>query len=463
MILDVDQVWQDTLDVVRGELNTPTFKTWFEQTAPMGIVDHEMVVAVQNDFARDWLETRYTSLLTSALTQVTGSPMAVKFSVAGAPIVIEPVLEVVEAAPPALTDSVPPTTPRRGARQTEIELNPKCTFDSFVVGASNQFSYHVALAAAETPGSAYNPLFIYGGAGLGKTHLLQAIGSYVQTSYPHMKVKYVSSEQFVNDFINSIGDRDKSRMEGFRRSYRENDVLLIDDIQFIAGKEGTQTEFFHTFNTLREAGKQIVLSSDRPPAEIGDIEERLRTRFGWGLIADIQPPDLETRIAILRRKAEADNLVVPDDVFSLIADRFSNNIRELEGALLRVVAFSSVTRHPMSLDLAHSVLKDIFPERSIKPISMTTIQQEVCRFYGVSKNELIGDKRTQSIVFPRQIAMYLTRELTDLSLPAIGAGFGGRDHTTVIHANTKIQRLMKEQRDVYNQIQTLTNLIRQRT
>jgi chromosomal replication initiator protein len=462
VILDVDQVWQETLDVVRGELNTPTFKTWFEQTSPMSIVDHEMVVAVQNDFARDWLETRYTSLLSSALAQVTGAPMAVRFSVAGAPVALEPVSEIVEAAPPAPVDTGG-HAPRRGTRQAEVDLNPKCTFDSFVVGASNQFSYHVALAAAETPGSAYNPLFIYGGAGLGKTHLLQAIGAYVQSSYPHMKVKYVSSERFVNDFINSIGDRDKSRMEGFRRSYRENDVLLIDDIQFIAGKEGTQTEFFHTFNTLREAGNQIVLSSDRPPAEIGDMEERLRTRFGWGLIADIQPPDLETRIAILRRKAEADRLVVPDEVFSLIADRFSNNIRELEGALLRVVAFSSVTRHPISLDLAHSVLKDIFPERSIKPISIATIQQEVCRFYGVSKNELVGDKRTQSIVFPRQVAMYLTRELTDHSLPAIGVEFGGRDHTTVIHANTKIQRLMKEQRDVYNQIQTLTNLIRQRT
>jgi chromosomal replication initiator protein len=457
----MDRVWQDTLDVVRGELNTPTFRTWFEQLSPMGIVDHEMVVLVQNDFARDWVETRYAGLLTSALTQVTGSPMAVKFSVAGDQALPGATVEEVEDVLPTPVDAAPVLTSR--SRSTEIELNPKCTFDSFVVGASNQFSYHVALAVAETPGSAYNPLFIYGGAGLGKTHLLQAIGAYVQSSYPHMKVKYVSSEQFVNDFINSIGDRDKSRMDGFRRSYRENDVLLIDDIQFIAGKEGTQTEFFHTFNTLREAGKQIVLSSDRPPAEIGDIEERLRTRFGWGLIADIQPPDLETRIAILRRKAEVDHLPVPDDVFSLIADRFSNNIRELEGALLRVVAFSSVTRHAIDLDLAHSVLKDIFPERSIKPVSISTIQQEVCRFYGVSKNELVGDKRTQSIVFPRQIAMYLSRELTDHSLPAIGKEFGGRDHTTVIHANTKIQRLMKEQRDVYNQIQTLTNLIRQRT
>ncbi|MHB8761486.1 MAG: chromosomal replication initiator protein DnaA, partial [Coriobacteriia bacterium] len=342
----------------------------------------------------------------------------------------------------------------------ETELNPKYVFDSFVVGPSNQFSYHVALAVAEAPGSAYNPLFIYGGAGLGKTHLLQAIGAYVRSAYPYMKVKYVSSEQFTNDFIDSV--RDKNRIEGFRRSYRENDLLLVDDIQFIAGKEGTQTEFFHTFNTLREAGKQIVMTSDRPPAEIGDIEERLRTRFGGGLLADIQPPDLETRIAILRRKAQSEGHDVPDDVLSLIAERFSSNIRELWGALLRVVAFSSVTRHPIDLDLAHSVLKNIFPERSVKPISISVIQQEVCRYYQISKNELVGNKRSQSIAFPRQIAMYLARELTDSSLPKIGSEFGGRDHTTVMYAEKKIQRLMNEQRDVYNQIQTLTNQIRQR-
>jgi len=458
-MVDMQQVWQDTLEIVRGELNTPTFKTWFEQTAPLGIVDHEMVVSVQNEFARDWLESRYMGLLASALTQVTGSPMEVRFRVLGDVVVMEPVVEPVAIEP----TPVQPTLRERRTGSIEGELNPKCTFDSFVVGPSNQFSYHVALAVAETPSSAYNPLFIYGGVGLGKTHLLQAIGGYVQSGYPHMKVKYVSSEQFTNDFINSLGDRDKSRIEGFRRSYRENDVLLVDDIQFIAGKEGTQTEFFHTFNTLREAGKQIVLSSDRPPSEIGDVEERLRTRFGWGLIADIQPPDLETRIAILRRKAEADRVSVPDEVLSLIADRFSNNIRELEGALLRVVAFSSITRHPIDLDLAQSVLKDIFPERSARPISISTIQQEVCRFYGINKSELIGNKRAQSIVYPRQVAMYLARELTDFSLPRIGEEFGGRDHTTVMHANRKIQALMNEQRDVYSQIQTLTNLIKQRT
>jgi chromosomal replication initiator protein len=458
-MFDVNQVWQDTLDVVRGELNTPTFKTWFVQTQPVDIVDGAMVVSVQSDFARDWLENRYSGLLASALTQVTGAPMSVRFRVLADDIVLEPLTAAVIQA-----EEAPATVPtaRAERRTDDVEAHPKLTFDSFVVGPSNQFSYHVALAVAEAPGSAYNPLFIYGGAGLGKTHLLRAIESYVRLNYPHMKVKFVSSETFINDFINSIGERDKNRMEGFRRSYRENDVLLIDDIQFMAGKESTQTEFFHTFNALREAGKQIVMSSDRPPAEIGDIEDRLRGRFGQGLLADIQPPDLETRIAILKRKASGDGLAVPDSVLALIAERFSNNIRELEGALLRVVAFSSVTGHAVDLDLANSVLKDIFPERSIKPISISVIQQEVCKFYGISKSDLIGGKRTQAIAFPRQIAMYLTRELTDYSLPKIGSEFGGRDHTTVLYANTKIQGLMNEQRDVYNQIQQLTNLIKQR-
>ncbi|MBN2247147.1 MAG: chromosomal replication initiator protein DnaA [Coriobacteriia bacterium] len=455
--MDVQQVWQDTLDVVRGELNTPTFKTWFEQTSPLGIVEHEMLVGVQNDFARDWLESRYSGLLSSALTQVTGAPMVVRFSVPGMTPTPAPHPEPVQVAPEIHPVSVGVTQ-----KEPTADLEPNCTFDSFVVGPSNQFSYHVALAVAEAPGTAYNPLFIYGGAGLGKTHLLQAIGSYVRSSYPHLRVKYVTSEQFTNDFIKSIGDRDKNRTEGFRRAYRENDVLLIDDIQFIQGKETTQTEFFHTFNTLREAGKQIVMTSDRPPSEIGNVEERLRTRFGWGLIADIQPPDLETRIAILRRKADMARVAAPDDVLAYIAERLSSNIRELEGALVRVAAYSSVSQRAIDLDLAESVLKDTFPERSVKPISISTIQQEVCRFYQISRADLVGDKRSQAIAFPRQIAMYLCRELTDYSLPKIGGEFGGRDHTTVMYANSKIQRLINEQRDVYNQIQTLTNMVRQK-
>lgn len=457
---DVQELWDKTLTVVRGELNTPTFKTWFENTAPLGVIDDTLVVSVQNEFARDWLESRYSGLLSSALAQVIGRPMGVSFRVPSDTTALE-VSEAPVAEPLGMPD-LEEVEQKRVKEATEGDFNPKYTFDSFVMGTSNQFAYHAALAVAETPGGAYNPLFIYGGVGLGKTHLLQSIGHYVKTSFPHMRVKYVSTEQFTNDFINSIGNRDKSRIEGFRRQYRTNDVLLVDDIQFLAGKEGTQEEFFHTFNTLQQAGKQIVLSSDRPPKDIGSIEDRLRSRFEMGLITDIQPPELETRIAILRRKVEVEGLTVPPDVLTFIADRISSNIRELEGALIRIVAFSSLTRHIIDTDMARSVLKDIFPERSIKPIGVNTIQQEVCKFYGISKNDLVGNKRSQAIVYPRQVAMYLARELTDMSLPRIGAEFGGRDHTTVMHATAKITKLLNAQREVYNQVQTLTNLVKQR-
>ncbi len=342
------------------------------------------------------------------------------------------------------------------------EFNPKYTFDSFVIGASNRFAHAAALAVAEAPGRAYNPLFIYGGVGLGKTHLFQAIGHYVHASYPHLKVKYVSTEQFTNDFINSIGDRNKSRIDGFRRSYRDNDVLLIDDVQFLKGKEGTQEEFFHTFNTLQHAGKQVVLSSDRPPKDIATLEDRLRSRFEMGLITDIQPPDLETRIAILKRKVDADNLDVDDEVLAFIADRVSSNIRELEGALIRIIAYSSLTRKPADIDVAQGVLKDIFPEKAVVPYLSPRSRRKSCRFYSISHAELVGNKRSQAIVYPRQIAMYLSRELTDMSLPSIGREFGGRDHTTVMHAQAKITKMMKAERDVYEQIRTLTNQIKQK-
>ncbi|MBE0416333.1 MAG: chromosomal replication initiator protein DnaA [Coriobacteriia bacterium] len=457
---DVEQIWSDVLDVIRSELNTPTFKTWFEHTSPVEIVDDYLVVAVQNEFAREWLESRYSGLLKSALLQVLGRKLSVEFTVPP-----EPKVSAVEAD--AAVDSdvtpVPDIETHAPPRPANGEFNPKYTFDSYVIGASNQFAHAAALAVAEAPGRAYNPLFIYGGVGLGKTHLLQAIGQYVQMSFSHLKVKYVSTEQFTNDFINSIGDRDKKRIDGFRRQYRTNDVLLVDDIQFLKGKEGTQEEFFHTFNTLQQAGKQVVLSSDRPPKDIEKLEERLRSRFEMGLITDIQPPDLETRIAILRRNIEVQNLAVPDDVLSFVADRVSSNIRELEGALIRVMAFSSLTRHPVDIELARNVLKDIFPERTKRPITLSTIQREVCKYYSLSHSELIGGKRSQSIVYPRQIAMYLTRELTELSLPAIGTEFGGRDHTTVMHAKAKIEKMMNADREVYNQIQALTNQIRQKS
>ncbi|MDY0087742.1 MAG: chromosomal replication initiator protein DnaA [Coriobacteriia bacterium] len=458
--LDAQKVWSDVLGVVRSQLNTPTFKTWFEHADPLEMTDGSLVVAVQNDLAREWLDSRYAGLLRSALHEVLGKEASVVFTV-------RPPAAISEAEEPAVSpmiDEVAPVLPVTPEPKSEVaDLNPKYTFSSYVIGASNQFAHAAALAVAETPGHAYNPLFIYGGVGLGKTHLLQAIGHYVQSSYPHKKVKYVSTEQFTNDFINSIGDRDKKRIDGFRRQYRTNDVLLVDDIQFLKGKEGTQEEFFHTFNTLQQAGKQVVLSSDRPPKDIEKLEERLRSRFEMGLITDIQPPDLETRIAILRRNVAVQHLDVPDAVLSFIADRVSSNIRELEGALIRVVAYSSLTRQSADIDLARNVLKDIFPERSTRPISIPTIQKEVCRYYSLSHSELVGSKRSQSIVFPRQVAMYLSRELTEMSLPAIGSEFGGRDHTTVMHAKDKIRKLINADREVYNQVQELTNQIRQKS
>lgn len=458
----MSSLWASVLDVVRAELNTPTFKTWFERMSPLEISGGSLIIGVQNEFARDWLESRYSDLLASALRSVTDEPLVVKFIIHEEPTTptgqsfkdeqLEPPL------PPSdrVLSKISPSEPKLST------LNPKYTFDSFVIGTSNRFAHAAALAVAEAPGRAYNPLFIYGGVGLGKTHLLHAIAKYVNQGFPHMKVCYVTSEQFTNDFINSIADRDKKRIGGFRKQYRTNDVLLIDDIQFLKGKEGTQEEFFHTFNTLQQSGKQVILSSDRPPKDIAMLEERLRSRFEMGLITDIQPPDLETRIAILKRKIETERLNVPSEVMMFIADRISSNIRELEGALIRVVAYSSLTRQTIDIKLASSVLKDIFPERRSRPISISSIQKEVCKFFSITHTELISSKRSQSIVYPRQVAMYLARELTDLSLPRIGGEFGGRDHTTVMHATAKIQNMMAGEREVYSQIQELTNIIKQR-
>jgi len=463
---DVRDMWDAALEIIRGELNTPTFKTWFEHAEPLGMDGTDLIVGASNSWGRDWLESRYSGLLAASLTQVAGHPVSVRFVVrsddasiaAGQRAANEATAP--EPAEPVVIPSVEAVETQRVKEATEGDFNQRYTFETFVMGASNRFAHAAALAVAEAPGSAYNPLFIYGGVGLGKTHLLQAVGHYVRIHYPHLRVKYVSTEQLVNDFIESV--RQQGRMEGFRHRYRTNDVLLVDDIQFLINKKESQDEFFHMFNTLHEAGKQIVLSSDRPPKDLRPLEDRLVTRFEMGLITDIQPPELETRIAILRKKVEAGGVSVPDEVLSFIADRISSNIRELEGALIRVIAYSSLTRHPIDLELAQSVLKDIFPERSLRPITIASIQQEVCKFYGIGMSDLVGNKRSQNIVYPRQIAMYLARELTDLSLPAIGTQFGGRDHTTVIHANAKIQKLLSQQRDVYNQIQSLTNLVRQK-
>nr|WP_272919879.1 chromosomal replication initiator protein DnaA [Streptomyces sp. SID4948] len=346
-----------------------------------------------------------------------------------------------------------------GAVEPTARLNPKYLFDTFVIGASNRFAHAAAVAVAEAPAKAYNPLFIYGESGLGKTHLLHAIGHYARSLYPGTRVRYVSSEEFTNEFINSIRD---GKADAFRKRYRDMDILLVDDIQFLAQKESTQEEFFHTFNTLHNANKQIVLSSDRPPKQLVTLEDRLRNRFEWGLITDVQPPELETRIAILRKKAVQEQLNAPPEVLEFIASRISRNIRELEGALIRVTAFASLNRQPVDLQLTEIVLKDLIPggDDSVPEISGTAIMAETAAYFGLAVDDLSGSSRSRVLVTARQIAMYLCRELTDLSLPKIGALFGGRDHTTVMHADRKIRSLMAERRSIYNQVTELTNRIK---
>ena len=349
----------------------------------------------------------------------------------------------------------------RESRATEpARLNPKYAFETFVIGASNRFAHAAAVAVAEAPAKAYNPLFVYGDSGLGKTHLLHAIGHYAQNLFHGARVRYVSTEEFTNDFINSLRD-DKAQV--FQRRYRDIDILLVDDIQFLENKERTQEEFFHTFNTLHNANKQIVISSDRPPKQLSTLEDRLRTRFEWGLITDIQPPDLETRIAILRKKAAQDRLAAPPDVLEFIASKISTNIRELEGALIRVTAFASLNRQPVDLSLAVIVLKDLIPAEGGPEITGATIMAATAEYFALTMEDLCGSSRSRMFVTARQIAMYLCRELTDLSLPKIGQMFGGRDHTTVIHADRKIRSQMAERRMIYNQVAELTSRIKTRS
>lgn len=366
------------------------------------------------------------------------------------------------AVPPPPTPAGPDTTsgnqPHTSAEPAR--LNPKYTFDTFVIGSSNRFAHAAAVAVAEAPAKAYNPLFIYGGSGLGKTHLLHAIGHYTQRLYDGARVRYVSSEEFTNEFINSIRD---GKADGFRRRYRDIDVLLVDDIQFLENKEQTQEEFFHTFNTLHNSNKQIVVSSDRPPKQLNTLEDRLRNRFEWGLITDVQPPELETRIAILRKKAAQEGLAAPPEVLEFIASKISTNIRELEGALIRVTAFASLNRQSVDLHLTGIVLKDLIPDDAGPEITAATIMAQTGSYFGLTSEDLCGTSRSRVLVTARQIAMYLCRELTDLSLPKIGQQFGGRDHTTVMHADRKIRSLMAERRSIYNQVTELTNRIKQQS
>jgi chromosomal replication initiator protein len=491
---DIDPIWREALELISRQVNEGTYRIWFEPTVGLGFTNGVYLIGVASDFARDWIETRFRTMINDAVSQVVGDTVPCE-------IVVSPELsrsarpEEASPAPPGggtpagrpnsweagrpnspgdfhVSSPQPPHAggssayagaPPPGSAAIETRLRPatglvdKYTFDTFVIGPSNRFAHAAALAAAETPGTQYNPLFIYGGVGLGKTHLLQAIGHYVLKNSPGLKVRYVTLETFTNDFINSLRD---DSIEGFKAKYRSIDVLLIDDIQFLQKKEQTQEEFFHTFNTLYDAQKQIVITSDRHPKGLATLEDRLVSRFEWGLITDIQPPDLETRVAILRKKVRADGIVLADDdVLMQIASRVPTNIRELEGCLTRVIAFSSFTKRPIDADLAREVLKDI-PETATTRVTIDLILSSVADFTGISVTEIIGDKRTRPVVEGRHLAMYLARELTDASLPKIGERIGGRDHTTVLHAVEKITKLMQEDRSMYNRVQRLTTKVK---
>jgi chromosomal replication initiator protein len=464
-------------------------RAWISASQPVTLHGNTVIVAVKDDFTRGQLETRLRSRLEDSLSTALGREVRLA-------VTVDPDLEVAhEPAPGVGTPSIDMSTNRQfvvddtaptsarptdeqragsplspvdepiagGATQpaasvTEARLNPKYVFETFVIGSSNRFAHAAAVAVAEAPGKAYNPLLIYGDSGLGKTHLLHAIGHYVRSLYSGARVRYVSSEEFTNDFINAIRD---DRAASFQRRYRDVDVLLIDDIQFLEGKIQTQEEFFHTFNTLHNANKQLVITSDRPPKRLEALEDRLRNRFEWGLITDVQPPDLETRIAILRKKAATEKLTAPPDVLEFIASKIHTNIRELEGALIRATAFASLNRQPVDLTLAEIVLKDLLPEGGEPEITSALIIAQTAAYFGLTIDDLCGSSRSRVLVTARQIAMYLCRELTDLSLPKIGQQFGGRDHTTVMHADRKIRQLMAERRSVFNQVTELTNRIKQ--
>jgi chromosomal replication initiator protein len=442
----LEQLWNKVLAEVEQKITKPSFETWLKSTKLLSYKGSNVTIAAPNSFARDWLENHYVHLITGILTELTGEDLYIKFVV---------------QKDNADDDFELPAPKIQAQTQDNHEispgmLNPKYTFDTFVIGSGNRFAHAASLAVAEAPAKAYNPFFIYGGVGLGKTHLMHAIGHYVMEQKPNAKVVYLSSEKFTNEFINSIRD---NKAIDFRNKYRNVDVLLIDDIQFLAGKESTQEEFFHTFNTLHEESKQIVISSDRPPKEIPTLEDRLRSRFEWGLITDIAPPDLETRIAILRKKAKADGLDIPNEVMLYIANQIDTNIRELEGALIRVVAYSSLVNEDVTPELAAAALKDIIPSSKPRVVTILDIQHAVGEHYNIRLEDFSAKKRTKSIAFPRQVAMFLSRELTDYSLPKIGEEFGGRDHTTVIHAHEKIASLLKNDTQLQQDIKQIRSML----
>ena len=437
--MDAQQIWQAAQEELRFQLTRPGYETWLRNAVLLECEEGRLfTIGVPTRLARDWLTERYVPLIRETLSELTSLDCEVAITVdpASAPAVDEP--EPLDDEPVLISDGVDAET--QGS--SVARLNPTFSFSTFVVGNSSRFAHAACRAVADAPGKAYNPLFVYGGVGLGKTHLMHAIGHAVREGHRRPpKVAYVTSEKFMNEMIASIQE---NRMNDFRTRYRTVDVLLVDDIQFLAGKDRTQEEFFHTFNALHEIQKQIVISSDRPPKDIPTLEDRLRSRFEWGLIADIQPPDFETRLAILNLKLGPNSRLVPDEVCSFIAHKIQKNIRELEGALIRVLAHASINGQPVSVEAAQQILRDIIPSVDQRPLTIEVIQGTVAEYYRISLDEMLGRRRDKHIVFPRQVAMYLIREETASSLPAIGQAFGGKDHTTVLHAYEKIAELSRE-------------------
>lgn len=440
---------------------TPQLHGFINLVEPRGIMAGTLYLEVPNELTRGMLEQRIRLPLLTALTTVAGDNVS-SFAIVVNPEIqndgLEASLENTDSSAPYIEQSTTAPPSDSGGRRGDSRLNPKYSFDNFVIGGSNRFAHAAAVAVAEAPAKAYNPLFVYGESGLGKTHLLHAIGHYAESLYPGIRVRYVSSEEFTNDFINSIAN---NRASVFQSRYREIDILLIDDIQFLQGKDSTQEAFFHTFNTLHDHNKQVVITSDLPPKHLTGFEDRMRSRFEWGLITDVQAPDLETRIAILRKKAQNDRLQVRDDVLEYMASKVSSNIRELEGTLIRVTAFANLNRTPVDLQLVQTVLKDLITLDEDNVIAPVDIINHTAAYFKLTVDDLYGSSRSQAVATARQIAMYLCRELTNLSLPKIGQLFGNRDHTTVMYANKKISELMKERRSIYNQVTELTSRIKQ--
>jgi chromosomal replication initiator protein len=441
MMSSTTDLWEHVLDELQSRIQRQSFDMWLRGTTAIRHSDTEFHVVAPTRFTQEWIENRFSNLITETLSDCIGSPVHVR---------------ITNRDDASSMHTVDPTPQSAGSTQSDM-LNAKYTFEKFVIGSNNRFAHAASLAVSETPAQAYNPLFLYGGVGLGKTHLMHAIGHYISQHHRHMRILYISSEKFTNEFINAIRD---GKGESFRHKYRNIDILLIDDIQFLAKKEQTQEEFFHTFNALHERRKQIVISSDRPPKEIPTLEDRLRSRFEWGLITDIQPPDLETRIAILRKKARSEHMLIPDDAMAYIASQIDTNIRELEGALIRVIAYASLTNKDIDVPLVAEALKDIIHNNRTRSISIHDIQTSVAKFFNIDSSEFSARKRTRSVSFPRQIAMFLSRELTDHSLPKIGDAFGGRDHTTVLHACEKITQLLTTDRELFHIVQSIRERIR---